>query len=375
LFENNREIFSIILGVRAVLRIIVDSYMINQFVTSFKYFTMRKKDFLIKRVRAIKGHTEKEKELISFIYKEIQNNPCAAGAGTYRRGSVANYNYSGCGDCCGQSTAADWTILFGGYGCTNCNKYYLEVDLNPCSATYNQERVSSLLVESNSTYCGGCCGQSTTQVWTATGEGRCLNCVSQIEQKQTNSCASGYNTLRWVSGGSNCDPCCGQSTAANWVLAFGSYTCSGCDKYYNEVDLNSCSSTFGQERISGTLAESNSTYCGGTCGQSTTPDWTILFGSYGCSGCDKYYMEVDLNEYSPTYNQTRVSGAIAEYSSSYCCSPDPCTQYYVNDYGWVYYTDCLGHFYSQYMNPWDSFCATSVSANYVYSSGECGNLP
>jgi hypothetical protein len=70
-----------------------------------------------------------------------------------------------------------------------------------------------------------------------------------------------------------------------------------------------------------------------------------------------------------------VSGAVAEYSSSYCCSPDPCIQYNVNDYGWVYYTDCLGHFYSQYMNPWDSFCATSVSANYVYSSGDCGNLP
>ena len=306
-------------------------------------------------------------------YKQIQNNPCAADAGTLRRGPVANYDYSGCGDCCGQSTTADWTILFGSYGCSNCNKYYNEIDLNSCSATYNQVRVSGVLVESNSTFCGGCCGQSTTQVWTNTGAGRCVDCVSQVEQRQTNSCASNYDGLRWVNGGSNCDPCCGQSTAANWTLAFGSYSCSGCTKYYNEVDLNSCSPTYGQERQSSTVAEYDSTYCGGTCGQSTAADWTIQFGSYGCSGCDKHYMEMDLNQYSPTYQQTRVSSAVAEYNSSYCCTFNTCYQYQAMDYGWINYTDCMGYTYTSYMNPWDTFCAQSVSGG-VYQLGTCSGF-
>ena len=304
-----------------------------------------------------------------IVYRD--DNAYSATSGKYKVGTngtvvATNPSTAAC------VTTSDWTVLFGSYSCSGCNKYYDEIDLNTCSATYNQIRISSVLSESNSTYCGGCCGQSTTQVWTATGEGRCLDCVSQIEQQQTNSCASGYNTLRWVSGGSNCSACCGQSTAADWTLAFGSYTCSGCDKYYNEVDLNSCSPTYGQERISSTLAESNSTFCGGTCGQNTAADWTILFGSYGCSGCDKYYMEVDLNENSPTYNQTRVSGALVEANSSYCCTPPPtCYQYYVTDYGWVYYTDCLGHFYSEYLYPFDTFCATSVSGGMVYSESFC----
>jgi hypothetical protein len=296
--------------------------------------------------------------------EQVQTNVCATGYNTTRW--VAG------GSAC--STAADWTLLFGSYTCSGCNKYYDEIDLNTCSATYNQIRISSVLSESNSTYCGGCCGQSTTQVWTATGGNRCQDCVSQIEQQQTNSCASGYNTLRWVSGGSNCSACCGQSTTADWTLLFGSYTCSGCNKYYDEIDLNTCSPTYNEIRISATLAESNSTFCGGNCGQNTSPDWTIAFGSYGCSGCDKYYMEIDLNQYSATYNQTRVSGSLVEANSSYCCTPDPCYQYYVSDYGWVYYTDCLGHFYSQYMNPWDSFCATSVSGGMVYSDGTCGGF-
>lgn len=294
--------------------------------------------------------------------EQVQTNVCATGYNTTRW--VAG------GSAC--STAADWTLIFFSYTCSGCNKYYNEIDLNTCSATYNQIRISSVLSESNSTYCGGCCGQSTTQVWTATGEGRCLDCVSQIEQQQTNSCASGYTTLRWVSGGSNCSACCGQSTAADWTLLFGSYTCSGCDKYYDEIDLNTCSPTYNEIRISATLAESNSTYCGGTCGQNTSPDWTILFGSYGCSGCDKYYMEIDLNENSATYNQTRVSGSLVEANSSYCCTPPPtCLQYYVTDYGWVYYTDCLGHFYSEYLYPFDTFCATSVSGGMVYTESFC----
>lgn len=271
------------------------------------------------------------------------------------------------------NTTADW--VFQHYNCLSCVTRTVKRNMNPCSANYLKYTINNgstvlTTAPSDTGECSACCGKSTTQVWTATGEVRCNSCVSQIEQKQTNICATGYDTLRWVNGGSNC------STAATWVVLFGTYECVGCDQYFVEVDNNSCSATHTNTRR-GSLRFANTANCGDCCGSgvNTTPDWTILFGSYACVGCNKYYVEVDLNPCSPSYQGTRTSDAIAEYSSSYCCTPDPCTQYYVNDYGWVYYTDCLGHFYSQYMNPWDSFCATSVSANYVYSSGECGYLP
>ena len=262
-------------------------------------------------------------------------------------------------------TSANWVFQY--YNCSSCNTRSVERDMNPCSSTYLGYTVNhgvnvGTTAPTNTGECSACCGQSTTQVWTATGEVRCNSCVSQIEQKQTNICATGYDTLRWVNGGSNCN------TTADWTLAFASYSCLGCAKYYNEIDLNSCSPTSGQLRRSSVLIDAVTTYCGACCGQSATPDWTILFGSYACVGCDKYYLEVDLNSCSPSYQGTRTSDALAEANSSYCCAVQ-CVGYNILDYGYVNYTDCTGNQYNQYMNPWDSICAQYVHSGAVSTGG------
>lgn len=269
------------------------------------------------------------------------------------------------------STAAstlhkNWVFQY--YNCASCNTRNVERDMNPCSDTYLGYTVDhgvhvGTVAPANTGECSGCCGQSTTQVWTATGEVRCNNCVSQIEQKQTNICATGYDTLRWVNGGSNCN------TTADWTIAFSSYSCLGCAKYYNEIDLNECSSTYGQVRRSSVLIDAVTTYCGACCGQSATPDWTIAFSSYSCSGCDKYYNEIDLNSCSPTYGNVRISDALAEANSTYCCAAPQCVGYDVLDYGYVNYTDCTGNQYNQYMNPWDSICAQYVHSGAVSTGG------
>ena len=280
------------------------------------------------------------------------------------------------------TSQANWVFQY--YNCSSCNTRNVERDMNPCSSTYLGYTVNhgvnvGTTAPANTGICADCCGQSTTQVWTYTGEVRCTSsCVSQREQKQTNPCASGYETLRWVNGGSNC------STTADWTILFSSYTCLGCDKYYDEVDLNQCSPTANQIRRSNLLAAGNTSDCGICCGSgvNTDADWTILFSSYSCggsTGCDKYYNEVDLNDCSPTHGQIRISGVVAEYSSSYCCYYPPvsnCIRYQIIDYGWVSYTDCLDHEIYEYHYPNDTICATSIWSGYGYQLGDCdGQVP
>lgn len=272
-------------------------------------------------------------------------------------------------------TSPNWVLKY--YNCSSCITRSVERDENPCSDSYLGYTVNhgvnvGTTAPSNTGACSACCGQSTTRVWTATGEVRCVDCVSQIEQKQTNICATGYNTLRWINGGSNC------STTAHWVVLFGTYECVGCDQYFVEVDDNSCSGTYTNTRR-GSLRFANTANCGDCCGSgvNTTPDWTILFGSYSCSGCNKYYNEVDLNSCSSTANQVRMSSLLVESNSSYCCTPvNNCIRYQITDYGWVSYTDCLDHEIYEYHYPNDTICATSIWSGYGYQLGDCdGYVP
>jgi hypothetical protein len=272
----------------------------------------------------------------------------------------------------------NWVFQY--YNCASCVTRSVERDMNPCSDTYLGYTVThgvyvGTVAPANTGECSGCCGQSTTQVWTYTGEVRCTSsCVSQREQKQTNPCATQFESLRWVNGGSNC------STTADWTIAFSSYSCLDCAKYYNEIDLNSCSPTSGQLRRSSVLIDAVTTYCGACCGQSATPDWTIAFSSYSCggtTGCDKYYNEIDLNSCSPTSGNVRISSLLAESNSSYCCTPvNNCIRYQIIDYGWVSYTDCLDHEIYEYHYPNDTICATSIWSGYGYQLGNCdGEVP
>ena len=293
---------------------------------------------------------------------QTDQNPCSPTYNTTRQGSLVEPNSTYCGGCCGQSTAATWTnegstycescvskqlqrdtnscsatynqtrvinsgsacntsanwVNSGSYNCySTCNKYNVEVDNNPCSSTYNQTRQGSL-VESNSTFCGGCCGQSTTPNWVDNGAAYCDSCVSKQPQIDNNPCSSSYNQTQVVNGGSACN------TTQSWVNS-GNYNCySTCNKYNVEIQNNPCASGYNTTR-QGSVAEFNSTFCGGCCGQSTAANW-VNSGSYNCYGsCTKYNVEVDNNGCSPTYNQTQQGSAV-EFNSAFCggcCGASP----------------------------------------------------
>lgn len=243
----------------------------------------------------------------SCVSKQLQRdtNPCSA---TYNQTRVINS-----GSAC--NTSANW-VNSGNYNCySTCNKYNVEVDNNPCSSTYNQTRQGSL-VESNSTFCGGCCGQSTSPSWTNEGSAYCDNCVSKQLQRDTNPCSATYNQTRVIDSGTACN------YTANWVNS-GSYDCYGsCTKYNVEVDNNPCSSTYNQTR-QGSVVEYNSTFCGGCCGQSTSPNW-VDNGSTFCTDCNLYQPQIDSNPCSATYGDTRnvdlgVSTACGTWVQSFYC--------------------------------------------------------
>ena len=227
-----------------------------------------------------------------------------------------------------------------GFSCySTCNKYNVETDQNPCSPTYNTTRQGSL-VESNSTYCGGCCGQSTAANWVNNGAQFCSGCTLYQPERDNNTCSPTYNQTRNVSLGvsNNCgswnisyycqgcayysketNSCTGDirnvtlissnsNNCGSWNI---SYYCSGCGYYSKET--NSCTGDI--QNV--TLINGNSTNCGGCCGQSTAANW-VNSGSYNCySSCTKYNVEVDNNGCSPTYNQTQQGSAV-EFNSAFC---------------------------------------------------------
>jgi hypothetical protein len=248
---------------------------------------------------------------------QTDQNPCSPTYNTTRQGSLVESNSTYCGGCCGQSTTANWqdTGIYNCYG--TCNLYYEQQDINPCSSTFGQTRQGSLY-QTNSTSCGGCCGQSTTPNWVDNGAAYCDSCVSKQPQIDNNPCSSSYNQTRVINAGSACN------TTQNWVNS-GNYNCYGtCNKYNVEVQNNPCASGYNTTR-QGSVAEFNSTFCGGCCGQSTAANW-VNSGSYNCYGsCTKYNVEVDNNGCSPTYNQTRQGSAV-EFNSSFCggcCGSSP----------------------------------------------------
>jgi hypothetical protein len=245
--------------------------------------------------------------------------------------------------------AANWQFN-GSYNCYGtCNKYQVEQDQNPCSPTYNQTRQGSV-VEFNSTFCGGCCGQGTGANWTNEGGAYCDNCVSKQLQRDTNPCSGTYNQTRVINSGSACN------YTANWVNS-GSYDCYGsCDKYNVEVDNNPCSSTYNQTR-QGSIAESNSTFCGGCCGQGTGPNWVDNGNTY-CDGCYLQQPQIDNNPCSATYGDTRNvdlgvnTGCGSWIQSFYCVGYDK----------WSKETNsCTGNIRNQYL----------VEVNSTY----CGYVP
>lgn len=225
---------------------------------------------------------------------------------------------------------ANW-VNNGSIFCSECRQYQPQIDNNPCSSTYNQTRNVDLgladacgtwnlsyycsgcdyysketnsctgnvrnvtLIQSNSPSCGGCCGQSTSPTWTPIswycGAGGC----NYIEvQRDTNPCSPTYNQTRDFDAGPS-------NSCGTWNY---SEYCLGCDKYSHEV--NTCTN---QER-NVTLIQSNSTYCGGCCGQSTSPIWTNTGSAYCGQGedCNQYQEQTQTNICcnDPAYGSTQT---------------------------------------------------------------------
>jgi hypothetical protein len=147
--------------------------------------------------------------------------------------------------------------------------------------------------------------------------------------------------------------------SANWINN-GSYQCSGCDKHYQQTDYNQYSPTYGQTRL-GAVAEYNSTFCGGCCGQSTTPNWQWDSESTVCVGYDLYTQEMDINSCSSTYLNTRA-GTVLEYNSTSCgyVAPTPTPTPIPENPTYDVYESCgnPGNYYSVYYSPNNSFHST-----------------
>jgi hypothetical protein len=266
-------------------------------------------------------------------YYSKETNSCT---GDIRNVTLISSNSNNCGT---------WNIS---YYCTGCAYYSKETN----SCTGDIQNVT--LINGNSTNCGGCCGQSTTQTWVNTGSYNCYGtCNKYNVEIQNNPCASGYNTTRQGSvaeyGSTFCGGCCGQSTAANWVNS-GSYNCYGsCTKYNVEVDNNGCSPTYNQTR-QGSAVEFNSSFCGGCCGASPSANW-VNNGSTFCSGCYLQQPQIDDNPCSSTYGQTRdvdlgVNTACGTWVQSFYC---------VGYTKWTKETNsCTGNIRNQYIVEYDS---------------------
>jgi hypothetical protein len=239
-------------------------------------------------------------------------------------GTAQNYQTVAC---C--STTPDWVDNGAAY-CDNCVSKQPQIDIGPCSPTNGTPRTINS---------GNAC--NTTQNWQNSGNYNCYGtCNKYNVEVQTNPCASGYNTTRQGtlvdSSSTFCGGCCGQSTAPLWQNS-GAYACYGtCNKYNVEVDNNPCSDTSGDTQ-QGSLVESNTTFCGGCCGQGTAPLWNPIRSSYcdPLGGCEKYQDEVQSNPccLSPPQGSERTVGL----GSNTDCGVWY-TEYYCVNYGVAPYT-------------------------------------
>ena len=256
-------------------------------------------------------------------YAEVRStsdNSCTAST----VGTAQNYQTVAC---C--STTPDWVDNGAAY-CDNCVSKQPQIDIGPCSPTNGTPRTINS---------GNAC--NTTQNWQNSGNYNCYGtCNKYNVEVQTNPCASGYNTTRQGtlvdSSSTFCGGCCGQSTAPLWQNS-GAYACYGtCNKYNVEVDNNPCSDTSGDTQ-QGSLVESNTTFCGGCCGQGTAPLWNPIRSSYcdPLGGCEKYQDEVQSNPccLSPPQGSERTVGL----GSNTDCGVWY-TEYYCVNYGVAPYT-------------------------------------
>jgi hypothetical protein len=210
-------------------------------------------------------------------YNVLQNsNPCFTGNQYYANNTsyATNPSNGGC------NYNANW-VNNGNTFCSNCDVYQPKIDNNPCSTTYNN--TYNELVTSNSTTCGECCGQSTEADYYIEVGIYCLDCNQYGVYQNRNTCFQGNQfsipslgqTYQDNPSNGNCN------YNANWE--YYSQICNGTTLEVTQVDTNPCSSTYGQFQ---TIITPNSTTCGYSpcsCYTIATNDSTITY-TYGRCG-------------------------------------------------------------------------------------------
>lgn len=296
----------------------------------------------------------------------INNNQCSPTYGYYRINTTGTPQATAPSFALCDTTQV-WTNS-GSFDCYGtCNKYNVEVQSNPCAAGFQTTRQGSL-VSSNSTFCGGCCGQSTSQVQ-GTQIGTYYTCsnglvISTPVYQNSNTCYTG--TAIYLVGGvwqstnpSNNYP----NTTATWV----NYTtqCYGYDLYNVERDNNPCSPSYNTTR-QGTLIEANSTSCGylspitydmtATCTGSTQ---TITISNF--SGGNGTYYANDTT-YSDASSAASGSTSVVSGSRTYYNQPSG-TRYVYMSSGYRNQVKQAGS---------DCTTTTTIPSTFKYRATECG---
>jgi len=274
--------------------------------------------------------------------------------------------------CC-PNTTPDWQNN-GSYNCySTCNQYYVQTDINNCSLSYGQTQQGALY-STNSTYCGGCCGQgpccgqstSQTQGGQVGDYYYCSNgnTFSNPVYVNDNPCYLGGNIYllngNWTSNNpSNSAP----NVSPIWNNVGDPY-CSGCNEYQNQVDVNTCSSSYGNPRVPPVNLGLNS-----TCGT-----WNL---EYYCVGYEKW------SRLRNTCTNATCCDALVEVDSPYCgyVPPPTCRTYQIigynsDEYVDGTYTNCAGYpdSFSFYGGPGTvgSVCAQPSSV-YITSGNGAAN--
>lgn len=221
----------------------------------------------------------------NLYYVQTDQNTCAGDptSGQTQQGALITTNSTSCGGCCGQSTAEDWQNN-GSYSCYGtCNQYYIESQINPCAPGYPQQPRQGGLYSTNSVNCGGCCGQgpccgqSTSQHQGAqVGDYHYCsngNTFADPVYINDNTCYTGGDIYllngNWTSNNpSNSAP----NTPPIWDNVGDPY-CSGCTLYQDQVDTNTCSSSYGDPRNPPVDLGLNT-----TCGQWYTEYYCVNYG-------------------------------------------------------------------------------------------------
>lgn len=221
----------------------------------------------------------------NLYYVQTDQNTCAGDptSGQTQQGALIESNSTSCGGCCGQSTAENWQNN-GSYSCYGgCDQYYVESQINSCAPGYPQPPRQGGLYSTNSVNCGGCCGQgpccgqSTSQ-----HQGGQVGTYHYCSNGNTfadpvyindNVCYTGGDIYllngNWTSNNpSNGSP----NTSPIWQNTGDPY-CSGCTLYQNQVDINTCSSSYGDQRDPPVDLGLNT-----TCGTWTTELYCVNYG-------------------------------------------------------------------------------------------------